>query len=213
MQPVKRIGPQPGFQWKVMESAADIVVMGGSAGCGKSYVLLLEPVRNLSVAGYNAMIFRRESVQIFSPGGLWDTALELYSGLPMPHIPTIRQHPALFKFPSKAAIHFSHLNQPLDVLKYQGSQIAFIGFDELTHFEEYQFFYMISRNRSTCGVKAMMRASTNPQGEGWVKDLVQWWLYPDNYHDESNDTFRSYCFFLEGEIWQRNQLRNSQVHC
>lgn len=185
MQLVKRVGPQPGFQWKVMECPADVVVMGGSAGCGKSYALLLEPIRHLSVHGYNAMIFRRESVQIFSPGGLWDTALELYSGLPMPHIPTIRQHPALFKFPSTAAIHFSHLNQPLDVLHYQGAQIAFIGFDELTHFEEYQFFYMFSRNRTTCGVKPMIRASTNPQGEGWVKDLVQWWLYPDNYEIES----------------------------
>jgi hypothetical protein len=33
---------------------------------------------------------------------------------------------------------------------HQGLQYAFIGFDELTHFTKKQFFYLMSRNRSTC---------------------------------------------------------------
>lgn len=189
MQVVRNIEPQPGFQWSVLESPADVVIMGGSAGCGKTFALLLEGIRHLDVSGYNAIIFRREHVQIFATGGLWDKALELYLSLPMPYTPTVRQNNPSFKFPSNASINFGHLNQTLDVLKYQGAEIAYIGFDELTHFEEYQFFYMLSRNRTTCGVRPVIRASTNPQGSGWVKELIQWWLYPDDFHIESLRAF------------------------
>jgi len=50
-------------------------------------------------------------------------------------------------------ISFGHMDMDKDALKWQGSQIAMIAFDELTHFTKQQFFYMLSRNRSTCGVK------------------------------------------------------------
>jgi len=43
---------------------------------------------------------------------------------------------------------------------------------------------MLTRNRSTCGVKPYMRCTTNPQSRGWVKDLIQWWLVPDDHPDE-----------------------------
>lgn len=185
MEVVKKIQPQPGFQWSVLSNPADVIIMGGSAGCGKTYTLLLEPIRHLDVQGYDALIFRREHVQIFSPGGLWDKATELYLGLPYPYSPQVRQNHPSFRFPTGSSVNFAHLNQVRDVLKYQGAQIAYIAFDELTHFEEYQFFYMLSRNRTTCGVKPIIRASTNPQGEGWVKELIQWWIFPDDHPDET----------------------------
>ena len=62
-----------------------------------------------------------------------------------------------------------------DVLKWQGSQIPLILFDELTHFSRKQFFYMLSRNRSTCGVKPYVRASCNPDSESWVAEFISWW--------------------------------------
>jgi predicted phage terminase large subunit-like protein len=61
-------------------------------------------------------------------------------------------------------------------LDWQGSQIPFIGFDELTHFTEKQFDYLLSRNRSMCGVRPYIRATCNPEPESWVKDLIRWWL-------------------------------------
>ena len=56
-----------------------------------------------------------------------------------------------------------------------------LGFDELTHFTESQFFYLLSRNRSTCGIKPYVRATTNPIPEddpigGWVNRMIAWWI-------------------------------------
>ena len=54
-----------------------------------------------------------------------------------------------------------------------------IGFDELTHFSRSQFLYMLSRNRSTCGVRPYMRATTNPDADSWVADFIAWWIDQD----------------------------------
>lgn len=52
-------------------------------------------------------------------------------------------------------------------------------FDELTHFDEPTFFYMMSRNRSTCGVKPFIRATCNPDADSWVAKFIEWWIDQD----------------------------------
>jgi hypothetical protein len=79
-------------------------------------------------------------------------------------------------FPSGANIGFHHLQLERDVYAWQGSQIALIAFDELTHFTEKQFFYMLSRNRSLCGIKPYVRATTNPDADSWVAEFISWWI-------------------------------------
>jgi predicted phage terminase large subunit-like protein len=69
-----------------------------------------------------------------------------------------------------------HLEHEDSVLDWQGSQIPLIAFDELTHFSQTQFFYMLSRNRSMCGVKPYVRASTNPDADSWVAEFISWWI-------------------------------------
>lgn len=51
-----------------------------------------------------------------------------------------------------------------------------MGFDELCHFSAKQFWYMISRNRSTCGVKPYIRATLNPDPDSWVYVLLAPWV-------------------------------------
>ena len=58
----------------------------------------------------------------------------------------------------------------------RGAQITLICFDELTHFTAHQFFYMVSRNRSTCGVRPYIRATCNPDADSWVADFLAWWI-------------------------------------
>jgi hypothetical protein len=65
------------------------------------------------------------------------------------------------------------------VYDWHGAQITLICFDELTHFTKYQFFYMLSRNRSTCGVRPYIRATCNPDANSWVADWVAWWIDPE----------------------------------
>lgn len=83
-----------------------------------------------------------------------------------------------WRFPSGANVMFSHLENENDKYQYQGAEICLIEFDELTHFTEDQFWYMVSRNRSTCGVKPYIRASCNPDPDSFVADLISWWWDP-----------------------------------
>lgn len=84
-----------------------------------------------------------------------------------------------FIFPSGAKVVFDHLERYADCLSYQGSQIPFIGFDELTHFDEEVFWYMLSRNRSDSGIPGYVRATTNPDPDSWVRTFIDWWIGPD----------------------------------
>ena len=84
-----------------------------------------------------------------------------------------------FIFPSGAKVVFDHLERYSDCLSYQGSQIVFLGFDELTHFEEEVFWYMFSRIRSDSGISGYVRATTNPDPDSWVRQFIDWWIGPD----------------------------------
>jgi hypothetical protein len=46
-------------------------------------------------------------------------------------------------------IRFSQLQFATTVFDWQGTEIALLCFDELTHFTAHQFFYMVNRDRST----------------------------------------------------------------
>ena len=81
-------------------------------------------------------------------------------------------------FPSGATVNFAHLGSDDDCNNWQGSQIAMIGFDELTHFTKHQFFYMLSRNRTDSGVAPYVRATCNPDADSWVADFIKWWIEP-----------------------------------
>ena len=85
-----------------------------------------------------------------------------------------------WRWPRAGKIKFSHLQFETTVHDWQGAQITLICFDELTHFTAHQFFYMVSRNRSTCGVKPYIRATCNPDADSWVADFLAWWIDPES---------------------------------
>lgn len=171
------IRPQSGPQEDFLASSADIAIAGGAAGVGKTWGLLLELVRNIENKDFGAVIFRRQSTQIGNEGGLWDESTKLY--------PLLRAvpKPSAFEwlFPSGAKCKFSHMEYEKDRTAWDGSQIPFIGFDQLEHFLAGQFWYMLSRNRSMCGVRPYIRATCNPVPEddpvgGWLNTLIAWWI-------------------------------------
>ena len=171
------IRPQKGPQEKFLASDADIVIYGGAAGGGKTYSLLMEPLRYINVDGYRGVIFRRNYTQISVAGGLWDESIKIYSGI-RGAVP-LKSPKYSWSFRNKANLYFDYLGRDDDVHKWQGSQITFIGFDELTHFSERQFFYMLSRNRSNCGIKPYIRATCNPDADSWVAEYISWWIDQD----------------------------------
>lgn len=194
------IGPQAGKQTEFLSSTADIVLYGGAAGGGKTYGLLLEAIRYIGVRNFNAVIFRSQFVQIMVPGGLWDTAGELYPKLGG----RSRKNPFEYSWArSKARVAFHYLGKDRSKMEeWQGSQIALICFDELTHFTKSQFFYMLSRNRSTCGVKPYIRATTNPDPDSWVREFIDWWIGPDGYAiDERSGVIRWFVHQNDQIFW------------
>lgn len=136
----------------------------------------MDPLRDIGNKDFGGVIFRRTSPQIKSQGGLWDTSMSLYSSLSA----TPKETNSSWLFESGAKIKFNHLEYEKNVYDWQGSQIPFIGFDELTHFSRKMFFYMLSRNRSACGVKPYVRATCNPDPDSWVAELIEWWIDQDS---------------------------------
>lgn len=169
------IKPQPGPQTAFLSSPADIVIYGGGAGGGKTWGLLMEPLRHVGNPGFGAVFFRRSTVQIRNEGGLWDESTTLYPLLNAEP----KEHTLSWTFPSGASVSFAHLEHDKTRFNWQGSQIPLICFDELTHFSAVQFWYMVSRNRSMCGVRPYIRATCNPDADSWVAGLISWWIDQD----------------------------------
>lgn len=169
-----QLAPQAGPQTMFMASSADIIIYGGAAGGGKTYALLLEALRHKDVKNFGAVIFRHNYNQITAEGGLWDASQKIFNQVPDAHS---RKSPKLhWRFDGGAKLSFAHIERDEDLKSWQGTEIAYIGFDELTHFTRHQFLYMLSRNRTTCGIRPYVRATCNPDSDSWVADFISWWI-------------------------------------
>jgi predicted phage terminase large subunit-like protein len=164
--------PQPGKQEAFLKSAADVAFFGGGAGSGKSFGLLLEQLYDVSNAGFRSVIFRRTIPMIRQPGGLLDTSDQVFPLLGA----KLNQSALEWTFPSGATVKFAGMELEADRFAWQGSQINLLCWDEAQEFEESQFWFLFSRNRSMSGVKCRVRATCNPVPDGWLRSLLDWWI-------------------------------------
>ena len=197
MTEINRLEPQKGPQENFLATSADIAIYGGAAGSGKSYALLLEPLRHVNNPKFRSIIFRRTTTQIRCPGGLWDESMQMYSLLGAEP----KETPMQWHFKSGAQLKFAHIEYEKNVYDWQGSQIPFIGFDELCHFSENQFFYMSSRNRSMSGVSGYIRATCNADADSWVRDFILWFI-----NEETGFPIAERCGRLRWFIRVENEL-------
>ena len=176
-----KIKPQPGPQTAFLECDADIAIYGGAAGGGKTYALLIDALRLRNVPRGRAVIFRRTTKQLKKAGSVWDTAMELYTQFKGV---TYRTTEMDFQFPGGGYISLNHMELESNRYDWQGSQVDFIGYDELTQFYETQFWYLVSRMRGSSGIKPWLRATCNPipiddPVGGWVNRLIEWYYDHD----------------------------------
>ena len=157
-------GPQTDF----LAADEKDVLYGGAAGGGKSYAMLVDPLRYAHKKAHRALILRMSMPELRE---MIDMSRELYpQAFPGAKF---REVEKLWNFPSGAKIEFGFLERDADVYRYQGQAYSWIGFDEITHLPtEFSWNYLASRLRTTDPeIKTYLRCTANPGGSGahWVK--------------------------------------------
>lgn len=153
-------------QYAFINTTADEVLFGGAAGGGKSFGQFLDTV--VYAQRYpksRQIIFRRSLPEL-------EQSIINYF---LDYLPVTKfkynatKH--LGQFPNGSVVYFGFLGNDQDVHRYQGSEYDVIRFDELTHFSEYIYMYMMSRLRGSRAYPRAVKSSTNPGGKGhsWVK--------------------------------------------
>jgi hypothetical protein len=159
--------PNPGPQTDALLSEADELFFGGSAGGGKSALLC-----GVAVDQHDkAIIFRREYPQI---KGLEDEVVRLIGSRD-----GYNAQDKLWRLPNGNVLEFGSVPHETDVEKYQGRAHSLKGFDEITHFSEAQYRFLIGWTRSTnpsqrCRVIATGNPPTTPEGYWVVKYWAAW---------------------------------------
>jgi len=159
-------GPQTQF----LAASEREVFYGGARGGGKSYAMLVDPLRYCHKQKHRALLIRRtmpelrdlinHSQQLYSkayPGAKW------------------REQEKEWKFPSGARIEFGYAENLTDALRYQGQSYTWIGIDELPQYptEDIYNFLRSSLRSVDPDIPVYMRATGNPGNVGsmWVKNM------------------------------------------
>lgn len=174
-------------QLKFLVYPAEEILYGGGSGGGKSDALLMSALQYVGkdyaieqddgsfFNNYNALILRRSYQDLAKPNAIMDRCRQWLS----PFVETGEVHwdrtTRTYTFPSGATLTFGYLSHDNDLDQYQGSELQFVGFDELTQFTKRQYTYLHSRLRRLKGsrVPIRMRGASNPgnRGHDWVKEM------------------------------------------
>ena len=149
-----------------IDATASEVLFGGAAGGGKSYGQVVDALLfALKYPGSKQLILRRTFAELDK--SLIRSSLSLYPR----EIYSFNQSSHTGRFKNGSIIDFGYCAAEFDVYQYQSAEYDVIRFDELTHFTESQYVYLISRVRGANSYPKQVKSSTNPGGigHGWVK--------------------------------------------
>jgi hypothetical protein len=159
--------PLPGPQRTAYESEADVLLYGGAAGGGKTDLLL-----GLALGAHRrSILFRREFAQLKA---IEDRARELAG--PRARYSVTRR---IWQLPGGRSLELGAVQRPGDERKYQGRPHDLKAFDEITHFTEAQFRFLIGWNRSAepgrrCRVVAAGNPPTSAEGDWVIRYWAPW---------------------------------------
>ena len=154
-------------QKRFIDSTESEVLFGGAAGGGKSYGQMVDAMLfALRYPGSRQLVLRRTFPELEK--SLIRTSLSLFPR----EIYSFNSSSHTGKFKNGSIIDFGYCATENDVYQYQSAEYDVIRFDELTHFTEAQYVYLISRVRGANSYPKQIKSSTNPGGvgHGWVKE-------------------------------------------
>jgi len=179
--------PNKGPQTDFLAAPEREVFYGGARGGGKSYAMLIDPLRYCHKAGHRALLLRRtmpelrdiinHSQRLYSqafPGAKW------------------REQEKEWRFPSGAKIEFGYAENMTDALRYQGQSYTWIGIDELPQYptpDIYNFLRSSLRSVDPT-IPVYLRATGNPGniGSQWVREMFVNPAVPNTTFDIKVDT-------------------------
>ena len=167
--------PQVGPQTEAFGSEADIVFYGGAAGGGKTDLAI-----GLALTKHTeTLLLRRESTQL---KGVIKRMTQILGGTD-----GLNRSNGQWRIPdSPKTVDLGHCKDSGDEEKYQGQPHDLIVFDEITHFLESMFRFIIGWNRSVdpgqrCRVLCTGNPPTSSDGD-WVREFWGPWL--DDQHKD-----------------------------
>ncbi|MBR2342712.1 MAG: phage terminase large subunit [Clostridia bacterium] len=153
-------------QKQFIDATESEVLFGGAAGGGKSYGQIVDALLfALKYPRSKQLVLRRTFAELDK--SLIRSVLSLYPR----EIFSFNSSSHSGKFKNGSCIDFGYCAAENDVYQYQSAEYDVVRFDELTHFTEAQYVYLISRVRGANGYPKQIKSSTNPGGVGhsWVK--------------------------------------------
>ena len=162
--------PNEGPQTQFLASAEREVFYGGARGGGKSYAMLVDPLRYCHKQNHRALLIRKtmpelrdmitHSQRLYGkayPGARW------------------REQEKEWRFPSGARIEFGYADNMTDALRYQGQSYTWIGIDELPQYPTPDIYnFLRSSLRSVDpDIPVYLRATGNPGNVGsqWGREM------------------------------------------
>lgn len=156
-------------------SKAPFRLYGGAAGGGKTYALIWEAVLRCLKYDFPVVgaIFRKSFPELDA------TIIRTMREMLPNWFYNYNQSQHIMTFVTGDIIEFCYAETDGDVIRYQSREWDFLGIDELTHFSQYRFTYLMSRVRSVKPLQTKFFAGTNPGGIGhaWVKSR---WVSKDS---------------------------------
>ncbi len=161
----------------------DVVVFGGGAGSGKSYLGAMDFLKHTNDPKFRGLCVRRLTPQINGPGGIFETFLNLHREAYGNKL-KIKKRDGIIEYPNGGTISFRHCQYEEDKHSFQGWQISAALLDEVQQLTESMVIYIMSRLRSEADMKPKMRMTCNPAGKGhWLTNWLEWYLLPSGLPD------------------------------
>ena len=163
---------QPGGQDDMLSSVADISIVGGSRGGGKSYILLMQALYDITNPNFRSIIFRKELDDL---SDIIDTSYELYDAYGLFNK---SKNDLTWNFRAGGWLTFTYHNMEFSSFhdRYQGKQYPYIGIDEVTQMSYQKFKVLTMSNRNAYGIRNRIVGSCNPDPDSWVARFIEWWI-------------------------------------
>lgn len=179
-------------QQDFLSSNADVCLMAGGAGSGKSFTLLIDSLGlndtkfgpRYQLPFYRGLIYRRQFKHL---NDLIDKSKNIFPLFDKGAIFTSTN--MTWRFSSGSEIQFMYFEDMSQVEAIQGRELNFIGCDELGQYKDDKIFrYCLSRLRSSQGLKCYYRATSNPSRSAWLKNTFK--IGPDGLSTKFTEEYQ-----------------------